>query len=119
MNSISLASKEVKAIINATFDNYRKRTVLIKPTTTVRLSGLNWDGGSRTEYRACTIDGRPANRTANMSGPPPWANPFEGKSIEIPEGFIVVSGGHFCGKVSTLTLHVHPNNMPKLIKETN
>jgi hypothetical protein len=115
MNMTQVKSKDLRPIIKATFPNYRKRTVYVKVTEKVTLRDLNWSGGTRSEYRACTIDGRPIENKVNMSGPAPWNNPYEGKEIDLPVGALIVEGGHFCGKQRTLYINVHPDNMPKLI----
>lgn len=115
MSYVTVNAKEVKEIIQATFPGYKKHKAVIVPGEKVTFYDLNWSGGTRNEYRACTIDGRPLDNAYNMSAPAPWNNPFEGKEIAIPENMVVVQGGHFCGKTSTLFIHVHPANMPKLL----
>ena len=117
MTSIEVKTKDVKDIVNATFPKYRKRMVRIYATTEVRFSDLNWSGGTRAEYRACTINGRPLSSAYDMSAPAPWANPFEGKTVGLPVGAVIVEGGHFCGKEATLRINVHPENMPKFIAQ--
>lgn len=111
---IKIKSKDVKAIIKATFPNYRKRDVYVKETDKVTLWDLNWSGGTRSEYRACTIEGKPLQNAVDMSLRAPWDNPYEGKEIKIPEGYVVVEGGHFCGKPRNLYINVNPGNV-KLI----
>jgi hypothetical protein len=105
----------IAAIVRATFPSYRRKKVYIKASETVSLQDLNWSGGTRSEYRACTINGQWTGSTANYHVCPPWANPAEGQEIPIPPGMIVVRGGHFCGKESALTLHVNPADMPKYL----
>lgn len=117
MDYIKVASKDVKHIIAATFPKYRKRQVIIKATTSVTFSDLNWSGGTKSEYRACTIDGRPVEAKYDMSAPAPWNNPFEGKTAELPVGAVVVEGGYFCGKERMLYINVNPENMPKFLPE--
>ena len=118
MNTIEVKAKDLKPIIKATFPNYRKRLVYIKPTTKVTFHGLNWSGGSRSEYRACTVYGKPLPNKVDMSIPAPWNNPYEGLSVDLPPEAVIVEGGHFCGKTSTLRINVHPDNIPKLLPET-
>jgi len=107
-------SKDLKPIIEATFPKYRKRTVYVQSSDKGRITDVNWSGGTRKEYRACTIDGRPLETTVNMSGPAPWNNPFEGLEINIPPGMVLVEGGHFCGKVATLFITVNPADVKLL-----
>jgi len=115
MSYLQIATKEVKHLVKATFPNYKRHKVVITASETVTFHDVNWSGGSKSEYRACTIDGKPMETKVNMGGPAPWNNPFEGKTVSIPPGFVVVQGGHFCGKTSMLYIHVHPENMPKLL----
>ena len=116
-NYIHISTKDVKQIIQATFPGYRKRKVTLVVTDSVTFTDLNWSGGTRSQYRACDIDGHPLDLKHNLSGPPPWDNPFEGLKIDLPESAVIVKGGHFCGKPSTLYIYVHPNNIPKQLKE--
>jgi hypothetical protein len=109
-------AKNFRAIIDATFPDNKKRTVRVVAQEQVTFYGLNWSGGSKNEYRACTIDGRPIESKYDMSAPAPWNNPFEGKTVSIPVDAVIVFGGFFCGKRRQLTIYVHPQNMPKWIE---
>jgi len=115
MNYITVKSKDLKPIIQATFPGYKKHNVIVNSTTTVTFGGLNWGGGSRSEYRACTVTGEKIENKINMNAPAPWMNPFEGKTISLPVDAVIVEGGYFCGKVSTLFVNVHPDNLPKFL----
>ncbi len=112
---IKIKTKEVRHIIDATFPDYRKHNVYIWPDDSVTLHDLNWSGGSRSDYQFCSLDGKRITTNFDMHSPAPWNNKYEGQVVNIPEGFCVVQGGYFCGKVSTLSIHVHPASMPKLI----
>jgi hypothetical protein len=106
-------AKDFQAIIRATFPQYKKHSVYLSAAESVSLSSLNWSGGSRSEYRACTSDGKPIPNKFNMSAPAPWENPFEGLQCNIPQGVCIVSSGFFCGKQSTLHIYFNPADMPK------
>jgi hypothetical protein len=45
----------------------------------------------------------------------PWENVAEGKTLPVPQGYVVVRGGHVCGKASILTITVNPADMPRLL----
>ncbi len=108
-------AKMFAAIIRATFPDYRKKTVMVWPMEKVELHGLNWEGGSRAEYRLCTLDGLHVAQPVATGAPPPWANPYEGLEVPVIPGTVVVRGGHFCGKVAQLYIYVNPENMPALL----
>jgi hypothetical protein len=102
-------------IIRATFPQYRKRKVYLKARETITLQDLNWSGGTRAEYRTCTLDGHPTASTLPYSALAPWNNYAEGVTLPIPQGMACVQGGVFCGKESTLTINVNPADMPKYL----
>jgi hypothetical protein len=106
----------IKAIVEAAFPDYRKHKVMVRACESVTLHDLNWSGGTRLEYRAVTTEGKLKGTTERWAQCVPWSNPAEGLTVPIPQGTIVVSGGHFCGKTATLILYVHPADMPKRIK---
>jgi hypothetical protein len=115
-NSVELSPKDVAQIIRATFPAYRKRKVWVRATESVTLLDLNWSGGTRSEYRACTLDGKALGNTDKYNAMAPWdARQIEGVSLPIMPGACVVRGGHFCGKESVLTIYVHPSDMPRYL----
>lgn len=117
MNHIELNPRDpaIAHIVKATFPDYRKRKVYLRAAENVTLYDLNWSGGTRAEYRTCTLDGRGIGNTSAYSQLAPWNNYAEGKTLPIPQGFAVVRGGHFCGKAATLAIMVNPADMPKYI----
>lgn len=113
---IEIAAKDVAAILKATFPSYRKRKVSVVASESVSLQDLNWSGGTRSEYRACTIDGQSLGTLARFNAMAPWdSRQIEGASLPLVAGAVVVRGGYFCGKESTITIHVHPADMPKYL----
>ena len=112
---IKVKSKDVRHIIDATYPDYRKHNVYIKATDNVTFHSVNWAGGSKSEYRACTIDGKSLKSNVDMGLAHPMDNQYEGMKVALPIDHVIVEGGYFCGKKSTLYINVHPDNMPKLI----
>lgn len=104
--------KRVVPIIKATFPNYRRHSVIVDTSGACTLQDLNWSGGTRSEYRACTVPGIlgsadtiPARRDINA--PHPLDNMHEGQTCVVPVGAVVVQGGHFCGRVSRLNIYIN------------
>ena len=113
---MTIKTKEVKEIIKATFPNYNKRNVVIVNKEEVELYNLNWSGGTRNEYKACTITGATLNNCkVNLSSCPPWANPFEGQKVSLPKNVLIVQNTFFQGQLATLTIYANPCNMPKVL----
>ena len=105
----------ISAIVKATFPSYRRKKVYVCASETVQVYDLNWSGGTRSQYRACTLDGRELGALDKYSACAPWNNPAEGQTLPVPVGAVVVRGGHFCGKESLLCLTVNPADMPKYL----
>jgi hypothetical protein len=117
LNYTNVKRNEVAAIVNATFGDYRGRKIRVAPTETVHISDLNWSGGTRSQYRACTLDGRSLGGMDRYNAMAPWANPAEGASLPLVPGACVVEHSIFCGKDSGLRIYVHPDDMPRLISD--
>ena len=110
----------VRRIVNATFPSYRKRKVWVRASESVSIYNLNWDGGSRNEYRACSIEGRAGGSLDRFKDYAPWdPRQIHNQSVPLLPGAVVVQGGTFCGKDATLTIHVHPSDMPRYLAHTN
>lgn len=110
------ADQTIRAIVEATFPDYRRKTVSIKASESVELHDLNWSGGTRNEYRAALLDGSASGgSTLPYSHLHPDQNHAEGKSVPVPQGAVLVRGGSFCGKPSMLTIYVNPADMPRLL----
>ena len=105
----------ISRIVKSAFPRYNKQKVYISASDSVCLMNLNWDSGSRSEYRIVSIEGEYISDTLRYSTLAPWNNKAEGVSLPSPQGFVVVRGGIFYGKESTLTLHVNPSDMPKYL----
>lgn len=101
----------IAAIVRATFPEYKRKKVYVYSRDSVTLTDLNWSGGTRSEYRTCTLAGEAIGSTEKYAQLAPWNNFAEGKTIPIPPGFVVVRGGHFLGKPSILSLYINPSNL--------
>ena len=105
--------KDVKVLVEATFPEYRGRKFRLMASNSVVLADLNWSGGSRSVYRACTIAGQPTGDSSKYNAQAPWANQAEGQTMPIPPGFVVVEHSDFCGKDMGLRIYVNPADMPR------
>ena len=114
-NAIHVEPKTVGALIKATFPDYNGNKVRIMPVESITFTDLNWSGGTRNQYQACTITGESIDSRHNMNALAPWDNQFEGKSVSIHMDLAVVEHGYFCGKDMGLTIYVNPQNMTGLL----
>ena len=119
MTIIHVKPNDVLQIVSATFPEYHGMKVKIQAAERVTLSDLNWSGGTRSQYRGCTLDGRKTGGADTGNMQPPWANQYEGAVVPIPPGMCLVMHSHFCGKDSGLTIYVHPSDMPKYLPSGN
>ena len=117
MTTTNVKRKDVAQIVAATFPDYKGRKFRIEPRTTWTLSNLNWDGGTRSQYRTCTLDGsRSLGRADRYNAMAPWANDAEGKVMPVPQGAIIVEHVMHCGRDEGLYIYVNPQDMPKLLE---
>jgi hypothetical protein len=114
---MKVARKDVRAIIDATYPEYKGRKIHLIPTNSVVFNGLNWCEGSRNTYRTCTIDGDQLNGAGRFNACPPWANALEGKTLPLPPGHVCVEHTIFCGKDLGLRIYVNITDMPKWFPE--
>jgi hypothetical protein len=93
--------------VKLAFPQYRRKMVYLhrdaSDPTTVTLNGLNWDGGSRNEYRI--VLGRAFVLGDNHTDP--LHNLSEGKNVTVPIDGAIIEGGIFCGKDKLLRVHVN------------
>ena len=112
---IPVKRADVEPLVRATFPEYRGRKIRVQPRERVTFSSLNWEGGSRSQYRACTLTGQWTGSAAKYNAQAPWANQAEGKSVDIPPGACIVEHVMFCGKDLGLRIYVRPEDMPRLL----
>jgi hypothetical protein len=112
---MKVRKSDVAAIVKATFPNYKGRKFAVRPSETVMFTDLNYSGGTRNQYRACTLEGEAIEAKHNVNAPAPWHNPFEGKRIELPAGNVIVEHAMFCGQDCGLTIYVNPADMPRML----
>jgi len=111
MNSIKVSRKDqsIKAILKATFPEYRGRTISVDFTPAITFHDTNWGGGSRNQYHAIGLNGESQRLSVNA----PWANPVEGKRIDMPTTALIVKHSIFCGHDLGITIYAHPQNAPR------
>ena len=115
MNHQIKANKaQVRAILDATFPEYRGRKFKVEFTETVTFHDTNWAGGTKNTYVAITSYGR---GIARLNVPAPWCNTVEGETRELPLEVLIVKHCIFCGKDLGITIYAHPAHMPKWIPE--
>jgi hypothetical protein len=90
---------------------YRKREFSLNVTDKVTLSGLNWSGGTKSEYHMIRLDDM-AIASPDLGAAAPWNNRAEGMEIDLPVGYAIARTGWFCGHVSKMTLYVRADNLP-------
>jgi hypothetical protein len=116
MDSIAVKRADVAQVVSATFPEYRGRKIKVQAAADVMLHDLNWSGGSRSQYRTCTLEGRYIGGADKANARAPWDNQgAEGARVPIPAGAVVVRHSMFCGKDTGLTIYVNPADMPKLL----
>ena len=111
-DTIKVLRAEVRAVVDASFPAYRGRSFRVVPSGRVTFADLHWDGGTRSEYKAVRLAG---GRAAELSIGLPWASPTEGRTVDIPPGFVVVEHSQFCGKDCGINIYCHPGDVGAML----
>jgi hypothetical protein len=114
--ALKVTRAQVAPLVRGTFPNYQGRKFRVEAAEAVTLADLNWSGGTRSQYRACTLTGEPTGGADRYNAMAPWANPAEGQRLPVPAGFAVVEHTQFCGKDLGLRIYLNPVDMPKLLE---
>ena len=114
---------ELKRIINAITLNrldshgddikkkYRGHFCRVESTELCRVHGLEWNGGSKSEYWAVNLETLKVEEYHNRVSFLDQRYP----AIQMVENVAIVETGWFCGKQMCPTIYFHPNNMNKLL----
>src|SRR5690606_36366666 len=95
---------------------YRRKKLWVRRSESVTMHGLNWSGGSRTEYAAADIMQGKVQTAPQLGRPHPMNNENEGARIAMRPGVLILEYGTFMGKPAMLTIHVHPENFPAFLE---
>jgi len=106
---IPVSKSKVKSLLNVTFPNYRGRKISVEFTERVTFMNFNWGGGTKCDYRFVRAD----DQTRALPTLPPWRDPFEGRTVELPQDVLVVMHEIFCGNDVGITIYAHPANAPR------
>jgi hypothetical protein len=110
LGRVKVSRKQVEKILNATFPDYKGRLVFIEPVESVTLHDLNWSGGSRSQYRTCTLDGQPVGSADRYNQMHPMNHQAESAKIPMLPDVLIVRHSIFCGKDVGIDIYVHPNS---------
>lgn len=94
----------------------KRKAILARPTTEVRLTGTYWSEGSRSEYFMVNIKTKEIVPMACVA-PPQYGGPKEDPVAHLQPGFAIIEAGIFCGKPATPTIYLHPMWGQDLIEE--
>lgn len=125
-------NKEVRDVVRAAFPSYRKLRVYVSVWPGSTYINSYWSGGSRDEYAIVELN--TLRRHAVGAGHPYFDTAARGLASRadehisvdhvgnvtlhvLPEGFVLVRAGVFCGKPATAHIYVPAANMPRLLSE--
>lgn len=109
---VSKSDKSIKAVISATYPEWKGRKVFVKAATSYQLSNY-WSEGSRDFVQAYNLTTGVAAHPSGTSCTP--FNQDAHLRIDIPEGVLLVEHSIFCGKDGGVTIYVNPENLVKFL----
>jgi hypothetical protein len=115
MKEIFVEREQVAAIVAGTYPDYRGNKIRVIPAETVTFQNLNWQGGTRSQYRACDLSGGPLGSLDKWNQVHPRDNAAESSEIRLPEGAAIVEHSLDRGKDTGLRIYIRPADMPNLL----
>lgn len=109
MKEIHVRKKDVAAIVDATFPEYKGKKFKIKAANSITFSRLNWSNGAKDEYVACGF-----NKDKQTASYLPWPSTqyVEGNTQELYPGIAIVMHTRSGSQDLGLTIYMHPDNIP-------
>ncbi len=84
----------------------KRKAIIARPCTEVRISNSYWDGGSRSDYFLVDVKHMTYRNIPGVS-PMQYGGPKEDPVVKLEPGFAVVEAGTFCGKPATPTIYIY------------
>jgi hypothetical protein len=100
----------VKALLAATFPDYRGRKVSVALWSSPLHLDLSWSGG--TVDKVALVD-FVNGRVGHLVVPSPWAR-GAADPVDCPAGAMLVVHSYFCGKDAGVTIYCRPADLPAL-----
>ena len=118
-NTIYVERVAVEKLVAAAFPSYKGKKFAIEPVTKLMLRDLNWSGGTRSQYRALSLDGKVLGSMDKWNHVHPADNKAEGAELEIPLGACVVRHSFFCGRDMGLTIYLNAEDMTPFLPKAD
>ena len=103
MTTTYLTRNEIPAVIRGAFPGYTGPKWKVNVCTQVHLTGMEWGGGSRSQYHAVDL------ATGAV------ALPIAAATVDLPAGVAIVEHVMFCGKDMGCTIYLRPENAAPLL----
>lgn len=105
---VSRSDKTIKAILAATYPEYKGRKITVIPATSYQMMDY-WSEGSRHFVKAyALVNGRVA--ASSSAAQTPWRGEAHAR-VAVPVGILLVEHSIFCGKDCGITIYVNPENL--------
>lgn len=105
---IKVSTKDLRWLTERAFFT-KKRETIVEFTNTVSFFNTFWDGGSKNTYKCVKL--LDCSTAALETGSSPWGAMAEGKTVELLPGYAIVEESIFCGKLMSLRVYLHPDNV--------
>ena len=112
---LSRADKTIKAILAATYPEWKGRKVSAEIATEYQMANY-WSEGSRNYVVAYHLESGKTLDACTAAGVP--MNQIAHARIGIPDGVLLVEHAIFCGKDCGVTIYVNAANMQRLLPQT-
>ena len=114
--TVSRSDESIRAILHATYPDYRGRKVRVCVTTDPVDVRSYWQDGSRDYFVMLDLR-HMVVLIVPQNGTPFDGGPIRPEGVDIPPGYAIVEHSIWCGKDMGIRIHVHPQTMPRFLKE--
>lgn len=107
MDIITLQNGTIYADLVKAVGSRKKKAIIAPRRSCVHISGTYWDGGSRSDWFLVKLATKEVRPLAHQN-PPQFGGPKEDPIQPLEPGWALIEAGVFCGKPSTPTIYLHP-----------
>jgi hypothetical protein len=114
MTTLYLEPRAVPDVFRRAFPHYSGRKFQVRTAESVTLHDNYWSGGTKSDYMGVNL----ASGEIHSPECSEYGNPFvhpDIPTVRLAPGLAIVEHSRFCGKDMGIVIHVHPDNLGKLL----
>lgn len=110
---MKIKKAQIAPLLQASFPEYSGRKFSVEFAEEVTLYNLNWDGGSRNEYAAISMED---GKIGALPQRAPWDNQYEGQTITMNPNVVIACHTFYCGQDMGVKFYAHPSRQQQMLE---